>query len=114
MTTNPTTVGELFQPIRSPRQWALITAIQHLGGGGKESDIQENAGHNLPPGERVHGRPGHEKHDYFSASMDALIERGIVRKVVEGRTTEFWFTQDAWAGLGNSGPVPTPAQGGLF
>jgi hypothetical protein len=46
--------------------------------------------------------------------MDALIERGIVRKVVEGRTTEFWFTQDAWAGLGNSGPVPTPAQGGLF
>lgn len=103
-----------FAPISSPRQWALIRAMGEMNGGGKEFEIQRAAVGCLPLGETVHGRPGHELHDYFSPAMDALVAKGIADKYPFGKHTEYWLTQAAWEGLGNHGPAPRPAQGGLF
>lgn len=107
-------VGELFASVSSPRQWALINAMLELGGGGKECEIQREAENHLPPGETVHGRLGHERHDYFSPAIDALVAKGIADKHPFGKHTEYWLTQNAWDASGNHGPVPGPQQQGLF
>jgi hypothetical protein len=99
----------------TPRMYALVIAMERIGGGAQESDVQKEAlmferATLLPDRDR----PERSIHDWYSGAMDGLLTRGAVERVKVGRSTQFWLTQEAWTALDHADPVPRPPQENLF
>ena len=89
-------------------QGCLVLAADKFGGGGQESELQQQAI------QYEGGTTPSSMHNHYSRAADALVEKGIFRKIVLGGSTQWWLTTKAWNALGHEGEAPEPAQGGLF
>lgn len=89
----------------TPPEMALVVAAEHLGGGGRESELQRVAA-----SVNVHDVPPSTIHNHFSRAADTAIEKGALRAVEYGRQHQLWITERAWQELGHDEPVPTPPE----